>query len=145
MSEPPVPVSFDWCDYLKLAKYFIENSLDINLDEAMMRTAISRAYYASFCTAREHILISENINIRENAEAHKQVQLFFKKDSTNKEHMKIGINLERLRLNRNIADYNNKIMDVKRVAKMSIIFSDKIINLLKETKKDESREKKNKS
>ena len=47
---------FDWREYLRLARYIQEQgdrSLEIDR-EAAYRCAVSRAYYAAFCCARNH-------------------------------------------------------------------------------------------
>jgi hypothetical protein len=49
MSESHV---FGWRDFLTLAQELAERQGD----EAALRTAISRAYYASYCSAADHVL-----------------------------------------------------------------------------------------
>jgi hypothetical protein len=43
---------FGWPDFLVLARELAEREGD----EAALRTAISRAYYAAYCSAAEHVL-----------------------------------------------------------------------------------------
>jgi hypothetical protein len=43
---------FGWTDFLVLARDLSERESD----EAALRTAISRAYYASYCSAAQHLL-----------------------------------------------------------------------------------------
>jgi hypothetical protein len=45
---------FDWHDYLDLARWLEANTPPGTSDEAAKRTAISRAYYAAFCYARNY-------------------------------------------------------------------------------------------
>jgi uncharacterized protein (UPF0332 family) len=60
-------MAFDWVDYLRVAKDLAEKN-----DEASLRAAISRAYYAAFWTAR--ILVEEDIGeIREARGVHEVV------------------------------------------------------------------------
>jgi uncharacterized protein (UPF0332 family) len=41
-------MSFDWADYLRLAESLVSNPNAPGPEEAALRAAISRAYYAAF-------------------------------------------------------------------------------------------------
>lgn len=43
---------FDWRDYLSLARFLIQNASYSGTEEAAQRSAVSRAYYATFCLTR---------------------------------------------------------------------------------------------
>jgi hypothetical protein len=45
-------MSFDWADYLKLAEALTQAPTVPGPEEAALRAAMSRAYYAAFCSAR---------------------------------------------------------------------------------------------
>ena len=45
-------MSFDWADYLKLAEALTQSLTVPGPEEAALRAAMSRAYYAAFCSAR---------------------------------------------------------------------------------------------
>lgn len=45
-------MSFDWSQYLNLANVLHGERGKLAHEEACLRTAISRAYYAAFCAAR---------------------------------------------------------------------------------------------
>ena len=47
-------MSFPWGDYLKVAEALIRARSTFASPEARYRTAISRAYYAAYCAARNH-------------------------------------------------------------------------------------------
>jgi uncharacterized protein (UPF0332 family) len=47
-------MTFDWREYLTLAENLCTNSHTFPNQEACFRVAISRAYYAAFCTARNY-------------------------------------------------------------------------------------------
>lgn len=50
-------MTFDWTEFLKLARELQERADDADLPfapEAAKRTAVSRAYYAAFCHARNY-------------------------------------------------------------------------------------------
>ena len=46
-------MSFDWADYLQLAEALARNPALPGPEEAALRSAISRAYYATYCSARD--------------------------------------------------------------------------------------------
>lgn len=47
-------MGFDWKEYLTLAQFLQGNSGIIYSEEAARRAAVSRAYYAAFCYARNY-------------------------------------------------------------------------------------------
>lgn len=44
---------FNWTDFLELARTLQSCSANTKMEEAYLRTAISRAYYAAFNVSRE--------------------------------------------------------------------------------------------
>ncbi|MEW6212218.1 MAG: hypothetical protein AB1631_28070 [Acidobacteriota bacterium] len=44
-------MAFDWQEYLHLAKHIRDNCEQLPNEEAALRCAVSRAYYAAFCYA----------------------------------------------------------------------------------------------
>ena len=45
-------MSFNWADYLRFAESLVSTPSSPGPEEAALRAAISRAYYAAFCSAR---------------------------------------------------------------------------------------------
>jgi len=84
---------FDWSNYLALAKDLSESS-----DEAVLRSAISRAYYAAFNQAKDYCL-SHDIYIARHTDSHQVVWNAF---------------LERGRLSKGI-QHNGDLLKKKRV------------------------------
>ena len=101
---------FDWNVYLSLAcRLANDNDYLKNYEQAVLRTAISRAYYSVFCQAKE----KKNITVKD--KVHKYVIDAYK-NSTNKNEQLIGKELEALRRNRVDADYyKNKNFTVNNV------------------------------
>jgi uncharacterized protein (UPF0332 family) len=66
---------FDWPDYLELAHNMRKDaSMPLSLEEASCRCAISRAYYAAYCTSSEFLAIKEGWRpIRNGPGSHDQV------------------------------------------------------------------------
>ena len=53
-------MSFDWAQYLDLSQSLVDSVDGSTLDEAKLRCAISRAYYAAFCSARNFLVASDS-------------------------------------------------------------------------------------
>jgi len=51
-ADPPQPIPFDWTELLRIAEELAER----RDDEAALRTAVGRAYYAVFGVARRRLL-----------------------------------------------------------------------------------------
>lgn len=97
-------MSFDWSEYLYLAQELTVQTTSASGQEARLRSAISRAYYATFCKARNHLRDREQRGLPGGGQIHWYVINQFKY-SSGKEHKKIGHILDRLRIDRNKADY----------------------------------------
>lgn len=76
MCESGVPVTFCWKHYLDLA----EDLAKSNTDEAKLRASISRAYYASFCNARNYMINKDNNEFPSRQDHHKYLVRYFKGD-----------------------------------------------------------------
>ncbi|MUG95962.1 DNA-binding protein [Scytonema sp. UIC 10036] len=136
-------MKFDWSTYLDIAQNLLDevnNSLDqsstlINT-EAKIRCSISRAYYSVFCLARNYLRDVEGdvslINWKAyNINVHQYVIEEFKK-SKNKDQQFIGTCLERMRLDRNQADYDDSV-DARILlpkAKKALNSAKKVVDLL---------------
>jgi uncharacterized protein (UPF0332 family) len=108
---------FDWTNYLHLAEVLSENP-----DEASQRTAISRAYYAIFCNAREY-LQSKQFSYTDRKSPHEAVWKAFEKIQLpipQKDRNKIYVIGDRLKKRRFQADYDNKINNLQPKAKRTI-------------------------
>ena len=119
-------MSFNWSDYLILAKNLAGKTL-LPCQEAQFRSAISRAYYAAFCSAR-NLIIQKGDTISSNSKAHKEVQSFFekRKDIISKE---IQSDLDRLRKDRNDADYKDKFPGkLNEKTTFDLYFAQRVVN-----------------
>jgi uncharacterized protein (UPF0332 family) len=66
-------MSFDWLQYLNVARELAGTATTPANQEAKLRAAISRAYYAAFINARNHLRDKEGILIPKTSVAHKYV------------------------------------------------------------------------
>jgi uncharacterized protein (UPF0332 family) len=120
-------MTFDWAHYLDLAKELHTDAAASALEEAKLRAAISRAYYATFCLARNYLLTNHpHIYIPMTGDAHIIVKDTFENDPDPVWNA-IGIHLDRLRQRRNKADYHNTIANLPADARMSLLTADQAI------------------
>jgi len=113
-------MSFDWADYLTLAEALERDPATPGPEEAAQRAAISRAYYAVFCRARNFARDREGLILTGEAQDHGLVVAHFR-SSTDKTRRKIASDLGRLRTNRNKADYDDVLAGRQRsLAQLSV-------------------------
>ena len=71
-------MNFDWSEYLNIARELAGQATASFSAEAKKRSAISRAYYAAFCSARNHLRDRDNDqNIPVGGDAHGYVRKQF--------------------------------------------------------------------
>ena len=129
---------FDWSEYLNLAQELAATNSDSSANsEAKLRSAISRAYYATFCLARNYLrdiekdprLSRKNRDINE----HQYVAEEFIYHPTKMKNMvRIGENLSRLRELRNKADYEDTLYNLQNAVKNALMLAQNIISALNE-------------
>lgn len=102
--------SFDWSDYMKLARELWRQSARSPIKDAKLRTAISRAYYAAYISARNHLQDKDKVSIPYQ-DAHQYVINYFL-NSSDGTYREIGWRLKRLRRLRNKGDYDNNFTDL---------------------------------
>lgn len=107
---------FPYDGYSKLA-----TELAMSQDEASMRSAVSRAYYASMHKSR---IFAENggkiFESKGTPDIHKEVVDYYKyKDSML--YSLVATKLGRLRTSRNECDYNDNIKNVKSITENAIL------------------------
>lgn len=121
-------MSFNWLEYLELAKALYTSPSNPGPEEACLRTAISRAYYAVFNIARAYAY-SDHLQVGEGTGSHQAVIEHFK-SSADSNKRRIGISLERLRTSRNKADYDRVLNNSLREAEKTIRGTEKLIKQL---------------
>jgi uncharacterized protein (UPF0332 family) len=119
-------MSFEWLEYLDLARELAGQPAKRAHEEARLRAAISRAYYAIFCKCRNHLRDKEGHRIPPGGKAHQYVRNNFKK-SADKRRKRIGYDLTRLRSDRNRADYDDSVAMLDALTKTDLALADRII------------------
>lgn len=102
---------FSWQDFITLGNLFITQVLLLSpqeeeLQEAYLRTSISRLYYGIFGLVRE-ALESKGFKAPKDKSIHLYTIETLRKSESEKER-EIGLYLDRLRRERNIADYERE-------------------------------------
>ena len=106
-------MAFDWSEFLDLAAELADRS-----EEAALRSAISRSYYAALGKARE-LLESEGEVFPLDASVHSLVWQAFA-NSADHRRFYIAVDSRWLRLNRNSADYDSEFTDAALRARQAI-------------------------
>ncbi len=70
-------MSFDWSQYLDLARDLFTQAASTPYEDANLRSVISRAYYEAFHKARPRLQDKWGISVQTNATAHGAVLLLF--------------------------------------------------------------------
>lgn len=99
-------MSFDWSEYLTLAQELTSKSITSPIQEAHLRAAISRAYYAAFCKARNYLSYKDGYSTPKGINVHWDVVNKFE-TSSDMTRRKVGVLLRHLRGIRNIVDYQD--------------------------------------
>src|SRR4051812_17673884 len=105
-----VRMSFNWTEYLTLAQTLAQQAPGSPTPEALLRSAISRAYYAAFIQARNRLRDVERRPVPRR-DVHEYVIRQFT-NSRDYKRQKVGKNLVRLREHRTRADYDNILADL---------------------------------
>ena len=98
-------MSFDWTQFLELAKALQEDPNSPGPEEAALRTATSRAYYAAFHVALDFVSLEGYIPKHHGEDHHGVRKHFLDKRSSDKARRKVHNELDRLYDDRRQADY----------------------------------------
>lgn len=100
-------MNFSWSDYLTVAYELSSMATTSSFQEAKMRSAISRAYYAAFCTARNYLVFKGYV-IPPGENVHWRVIDEFS-HSTDVTAQEIGRLLRHMKSIRNAVDYETRL------------------------------------
>lgn len=116
---------FDWKEYLALARS-LENQAGIGFSvEATTRCAVSRAYYAAFCHARNHAVSKLRYVRVKGREDHRGVRDHFIKRGQNK----VANKLETLDRWRGNCDYDDEMLLEEHLLALTFMHAQYITNL----------------
>ncbi len=117
-------MSFYWSEYFDLANELLNEGKGDTLNEAKLRSAISRAYYAVYNTADKYADAKGIRSFQEKISGSRHRDLIKKfKNSNAKGHKQLGVDLNRLLNQRIDADYHfnyRSSQDLTNQAEISI-------------------------
>jgi uncharacterized protein (UPF0332 family) len=143
-------MKFDWSKYLSLSQDLANDvaaslvqrsasqnqTFDSSVCEAQLRSSISRAYYAVFCLARNHLRdVDGDLTVARRRDYRINIHEYVIKefqDSSDSNRKKVGICLKRLRDDRNQADYEDMVAFniLQAKSKGALSTATQVINLL---------------
>jgi uncharacterized protein (UPF0332 family) len=123
-------MSFDWSEYLRVAKELAGSATPPANQEAKLRAAISRAYYAAFVKARNHLRDKQGHTIPKTGDAHRYVWEQFDL-SPDPVRQTVAENLIRLRKYRRQADYVDTFPGLSGITATAITLSEEVISELR--------------
>ena len=100
-------MAFDWQEFLKLAKFLRTYRGREFMEEAGLRTAVGRAYYAAFCPSREYARQNFDYSPGHTPKDHIDVRNCFQRRGDR--WVRVATNLDQLRKWRNLCDYEAEI------------------------------------
>jgi len=127
-------MSYNWREYLDLAKGLLgKNKIDTTC-EACKRTSISRSFYAAYNTIYNYFHIKTRGNMPKGYDAYKYIEDELD-NSSNENEREISRNLKRIKTYRIQADYYDLIFTRRNVfgklsskAELSLIIAENIIS-----------------
>lgn len=126
-------MAFNWIEYLDLAQYLQGKVSVCYSEESARRAAVSRAYYAAFCFARNYARNIYGRNKGSSKNEHADLIRFYTVLGAVKHELgDVADNLDELRQWRNFCDYEDDIMqNLNDLAMDAINDAQEIINTLK--------------
>lgn len=117
---------FDWKDYLQLARALVGQVSLGGFTEALQRTAVSRAYYAAFCFARNYAEARLKFQRTGGPQDHRMLREHLK-NSGKPQLAQLASSLNKLRLWRNDCDYEDEVTNIKQYVQSAIQVADQVI------------------
>lgn len=121
-------MSFDWREYLALARGLAGDSDASYSAEAARRAAISRAYYGAFGFARGVAQVKEGFAPAGSADDHRCLREHFQRHG----RVAIASHLNRLRKWRNDCDYNDHVAALDTLVQRAVQLADEVVRKLEE-------------
>lgn len=121
-------MSFDWAEYLSLA----ENLCAVPISgppigrEAQWRAGVSRAYYAAFILARNHLRDVDQIHFPPHVNMHQFIAAQYT-NHPDPVRQSIGSALRRLRRARNECDYDDVALNLPGLIPGALVWAEQIV------------------
>ncbi len=118
-------MAFDWRDFLALAKT-LQAGLGGVTTEASTRSAVSRAYYAAFCHARNYAVSNLSFRAGQNVDDHMRIRSHL----SGRGMLEVSRRLNQLRQWRNSCDYDDTVLNLGRIVGSAIHEAEAVLNRL---------------
>jgi hypothetical protein len=124
---------FDWKGFLSFAHNLQQQAATLPEPEPLLRSAVSRAYFGTYCHARNYAKDYLKFNPREDADDHGRLRAHLK----DRRRKGDADRLEQLRQLRNNADYLNDLpwTDAPATVVSALAFADSVFKSLVPPKK----------
>jgi hypothetical protein len=116
-------MAFDWSEYLTLAQHLQTQGYSGFSQEAAFRCAVSRAYYAAFCHARNYARDRQGFAPTYTAQDHELVRNHFRRRG----NIHVASSLDQLRQWRNQCDYDDSVANLPLMVVGAILRAQEII------------------
>jgi hypothetical protein len=110
---------FDWAEYLVLANFLSTQQGAGSPAEASKRSAVSRAYFAVFCSTRNYARDKLHYVPSKKAEDHEQLRTYLQAQGTAK-LADVAVALQNLREWRNYCDYDDTLRGLDIMVKLAL-------------------------
>jgi uncharacterized protein (UPF0332 family) len=120
-------MNFDWRDFLEIADILAKFEFT-GRREGLLRSAISRAYYAGFGTARPQAAVLRAAT-RQSAAEHGELVTFYSKRFGGAGEQ-VAVFLTRLRTFRNAADYDAALENAEAICELTLRDAHELQDLL---------------
>lgn len=118
---------FDWSSFLQVARELVSRPPD-QFSEGAKRSAVSRAYYAAFCSLRNYTVQKLGFSTpKQSFRVHQDLQRHLQKLSGWED---IADKLKELRMYRNQCDYEDKIDNIEKIVESSLRLASDILDRL---------------
>ena len=117
-------MNFDWSTYLAVARHLLSAPFATEHQEAVLRSSISRAYYAAFCIARNYV--RRAIPVPHTGQAHAVVWDYLRNQDDPRAQL-VARKGVRLKTHRRKADYDDEVVGLRALAEQGIRLSQEVI------------------
>lgn len=123
-------MSYDWKQFLKFSQnLYADKTLDVD-DITKERVVVSRSYYAAYHYANDFLTFRKIKTSNYGSEHDKVIKSL--KNTKNPKLIKLGLNLERAKKNRTIADYKDQFTLNERDVEKHLKITGEIIKNIEE-------------
>jgi hypothetical protein len=119
-------LAFDWGEFLGLADFLAGNQAARYTREAASRSAVSRAYYAAFCHARNHARIHLGYRPTGTAADHTTLRRHLGRHG----QFRIARRLDDLRTWRNLCDYEDMVRNLSPILRGAVAAARDVVEAL---------------